>query len=66
MLGFQIDSSITFDVIDLANTLHALEYSAYLVRDALLFFRWSLRASEMIVNVRVSNSKGAIIACYLC
>ena len=36
---------MTFTVIVLANTLHALEYCAR-VRDALFFFRWSLRASK--------------------
>ena len=52
--------------MDLANTLHALGYSAYLLLDALWFIRWSLRASEIILNARVSNSKAAITACYLC
>ena len=66
MLGFQTEDRITFDVIDLANTLHASGYSAYLLLDALWFIRWSLRASEMILNVRISNSKGSITACYLC
>ena len=46
--------------MDLANTLHASGYSAYLLLDALWFIRWSLRASEIILNARVSNSKGAI------
>ena len=46
---------MAFNVIDLANTLHALGYSAYLMLDALGFFRWSLRATEMILNVRVLN-----------
>ena len=32
----------------LANTLHALGYSAYLMLDALWFFRWPLQASEMV------------------
>ena len=39
---------ITLNVIDLANTLHALGSSAYSVRDVLWFYRWSLRASEII------------------
>ena len=39
---------ITLNVINLANTLHVLGYCAYLMLDALWFFRWSLRASEMI------------------
>ena len=66
MLGFQNEGRIAFNVMDLANTLHALGYSAYLMLDALWFIRWSLRASEIILNARVSNSKGAITACYLC
>ena len=57
---------MSLNVIDLANTYHALGYSAYLLLDVLWFFRWSLRAIEMILNVRVSNCKGAIDACYLC
>ena len=39
---------ITLNVINLANTLHALGFSVYLLLDTLWFFRWSLRASEMI------------------
>ena len=66
MLGFQTEDLIAVNVIDLANTLHASGYSAYLLLDALWSIRWSLRASEMILNVRVSNCKGAIDACYLC
>ena len=57
---------MALNVIDLANTYHALGYNAYLLLDVLWFFRWSLRATEMILNVRVSNSKGVIDACYLC
>ena len=44
-----------FNVIALDNTCHALRYSAYLLVDALLFFRWPLRATEMRLNVRVLN-----------
>ena len=44
-----------FNVITLVNTCHALGYSAYLLLDALLFFRWPLRATEMRLNVRVLN-----------
>ena len=47
-----------FNVITLANTCHALGYSAYLLLDALLFFRWPLRATEMRLSVRVLNRKG--------
>ena len=57
---------MALNFIDLANTYHALRYNAYLLLDVLWFFRWSLRAIEMILNVRVSNCKGAIDACYLC
>ena len=44
-----------FNVIALANTCHDLGYKAYLLVDALLFFRWPLRATEMRLNVRVLN-----------
>ena len=47
--------SKSFNVINLANTYHALGYSAYLLLDVLWFFRWPLRATEMMLNVRVSN-----------
>ena len=57
---------IALNVINSANTYHASGYSAYLFLDALWFIRWSLRASEMIFNVRVSNCKGAIDACNQC
>ena len=46
---------LAFNVINLANTYHALGYSAYLLLDVLWFFRWPLRATEMMLNVRVSN-----------
>ena len=46
---------IPFNVIALANTCHALGYSAYLLLDALLFFIWSLRATKMRLSARVSN-----------
>ena len=45
---FSKHGCITLNVIDLANTLHALGSSVYSVREALWFFRWSLRASEII------------------
>ena len=44
-----------FNVITLANTCHALGYSAYLLLDALLFFRWSLQATKMRLSARVLN-----------
>ena len=44
-----------FNVITLANTCHALGYNTYLLLDALLFFRWFLRAIEMRLSVRVLN-----------
>ena len=44
-----------FNVVTLANTCHALGYSAYLLVDALIFFRLSLRATEMRLSVRVLN-----------
>ena len=44
-----------FNVITLANTYHALGYSAYLLLDALLSFRWPLRAIEMRLSARVLN-----------
>ena len=44
-----------FNVITLSNTYHDLGYSAYLLLDALILFRWPLRATEMRLNVRVLN-----------
>ena len=44
-----------FNVITLANTCHALGYSAYLLLDALIFFRWPLQATEMRLSARVLN-----------
>ena len=44
-----------FNVITLANTYHALGYSAYLLLDALIFFRWPLRATDVSLNARVLN-----------
>ena len=44
-----------FNVINLANTYHALGYSAYLLLDALLFFRRPLGATEMRLSARVLN-----------
>ena len=42
-----------FNVITLGNTCHALGYSAYLLLDTLLFFRRSLRVTEMRLSARV-------------
>ena len=44
-----------FNVIPLVNTCHALGFSACLMLDALIFFRWPLQAPEMGLNVRVLN-----------
>ena len=44
-----------FNVISMVNTFHALGYSAYLLLDALLSFRWPLRATEMRLSARVLN-----------
>ena len=44
-----------FNVITLVNTYHALGYSAYLLLDALLSFRWPLRATKMRLSARVLN-----------
>ena len=53
--SFPNQGLMPFNVITFANTCHALGYSAYLLLDALLFFRWSLRAPEMRLSVRVLN-----------
>ena len=47
-----------FNVIPLVNTCHALGFSACLMLDALIFFRWPLRAIEMRLSARVLNLKG--------
>ena len=44
-----------FNVFLLVNTCHALGFSAFLMVDALIFFRWNLIAIEMRLNSRVSN-----------
>ena len=46
---------MTFNVFPLVNTCHALGFSAFLMIDALIFFRFYLRAIEMRLNARVSN-----------
>ena len=56
--SFSNQGLIPFNVITLANTFHALGYSAYLLLDALLFFRLSLRATKMRLSARVLNLKG--------
>ena len=44
-----------FNVFLLVNTCHALGFNAFLKVDAMIFFRWHLRAIEMRLNARVSN-----------
>ena len=44
-----------FKVFPLVNTCHALGFSAFLMVDALSFFRCHLRAIEMRLNARFSN-----------
>ena len=44
-----------FNVIPLVNTCHALGFGACLMLDALIFFRWPLRATEMKLSARVLN-----------
>ena len=44
-----------FNVFLLVNTCHALGFSAFLMVDALIFFRWPLRAIEMRLDARVLN-----------
>ena len=44
-----------FNIFTLVNTCHALGYSAFLLLDALIFFRWPLRATEMRLSGRVLN-----------
>ena len=44
-----------FNVIALVNTCHALGFSAYLMVDALISFRWSLQATEMRLSAKVLN-----------
>ena len=44
-----------FNVFPLVNTCHALGFSAFLMVDALKFFRCHLRAIEMRLNARFSN-----------
>ena len=44
-----------FNVIALVNTGHALGFSPYLMVDALISFRWPLRATEMRLSATVLN-----------
>ena len=44
-----------FNVITLVNTCDALGYNTYLLVDALIFFRWPLRATVKKLNARVLN-----------
>ena len=44
-----------FNVFALVNTCHALGFSAFLMVDALTFFRCHLRAIEKRLNARISN-----------
>ena len=44
-----------FNVVPLVNTCHALGFSACLMLDALISFRFHLRTMEMRLNARVLN-----------
>ena len=44
-----------FNVFPLVNNCHALGFNAFLMVDALTFFRFHLRAIEMRLNARFSN-----------
>ena len=44
-----------FNVFPLVNTCHALGFSAFLMVDALTFFRFHLQAIEMRLNARFSK-----------
>ena len=44
-----------FNVVPLVNTCHALGFSTCLMLDALISFRFHLRAIEMRLNARVLN-----------
>ena len=44
-----------FNVFPLVNTCHALGFSAFLMVDALIFFRCHLRAIEMRLNAMFSK-----------
>ena len=51
-----------FNAFPLVNTCHALGFSAFLMVDALTFFRCHLRAIEMRLNARVSKLTGILNA----
>ena len=44
-----------FNVFPLVNTCHTLGFNAFLMVDALTFFRYHLRAIEMRLNAMFSN-----------
>ena len=46
---------MSFNIVSLVNTCHALRFSACLMLDALISFRCHLRAIEMRLNARVLN-----------
>ena len=46
---------MSFNVVPLVNTCHALGFNACLILDALISFRCHLRAIEMRLNARVLN-----------
>ena len=51
-----------FTVLPLVNTCHDLGFSAFLMVDALAFFRCHLRLIEMRLNARVSKPTGTLNA----
>ena len=53
---------MSFNVIALVNTCHALGFSAFLMLDALISFRCHLRAIEMRLCARVFKMNGTLNA----
>ena len=53
--NFPNEGLMPFNVFLLVNTCHALGFSAFLMVDALTFFRFHLQAIEMRLNTRFSN-----------
>ena len=53
--NFSNSGLMQFNVFPLVNTCQCLGFSAFLMVDALTFFRRHLRAIEMRLNARVSN-----------
>ena len=51
-----------FNVVPLVNTCHVLGFSACLMLDALISFRFHLRATEMRLNARVLKLYGTLNA----